>query len=252
MKMLAGYNWKELFAKVKVSRPIYYVLSGSHLYGFNSPDSDIDIRGAHCEELYGVIGLRREKEVLELTEGDLDFVSFELRKELQLILSNNSNVLEHLAAPTLYKSKHYPQLRSLAERSLSKLVAKPYWGIAQFNTHKYLRTSNESYRENPLKKYLYVIRSYMAGIHALEKHRIEPNLKKLNKMRMFQISVVDELIEKKVDGLEKMTIPACKEADETIDKLMKMFASSEESSTLPPSPLIYEEANKFLIRMRMG
>ena len=162
---------------MKISKPIYYVLSGSHLYGFNSPDSDIDIRGAHCEELYEIIGIHRQKEVRERTDGDLDFVSFDLRKELQLILSNNSNVLEHLAAPTVYKSKYHPQLQSLAERSLSKLVAKPYWGMAQYNTHKYLRTSNESYRESPLKKYLYVIRSYMAGIHALKKHRIEPNLK---------------------------------------------------------------------------
>ena len=68
---------------------------------------------------------------------------------------------------------------------------------------------------------------------------------------MFRISVVDELIEKKVNGLEKMTIPICKEADEAIDKLKKMFAQSEGSSTLPPSPLTYEEANELLIEIRM-
>lgn len=250
-RIASKLDWKKLFAETKVVKPIYYTLSGSHLYGFNSPDSDIDIRGCHCEELYNVIGLHREIDVREKTIGEIDFVSFDLRKELSLVLANNSNVLEHLATEPVYRGKPYAELRSLAEKSLSKMVAKPYWGLAESNLHKYLRTYNESYREAPVKKYLYVIRSLMAGVAALERHRIEPNLRKLNKMRMFQISVVDELIELKTNGKEKMYVSGCKEADEAIVKLQKMFKESEESTTLPPTPNTFEAINKFLIDTRM-
>jgi hypothetical protein len=243
-------NWKELFEKTKVRQPIYYALSGSHLYGFNSPDSDIDIRGCHIEPLYEVIGLHREKEVREQTIGEIDFVSFDIRKEMTLMLANNSNVLEHLAADTVYKSKHHARLKALAEKSISKLVAKPYYGMAQFNTHKYLHTFNESYREAPVKKYLYVLRAYMAGIYALGSGRIEPNIKKLNAMRRFQIPIVDELVRLKVEGEEKTEMMENKEADEALTFLQKWFHEAEDSSSLPNSPQTFEEANDFLLELR--
>jgi len=251
-KIRSQTNWKELFQENKVVNPIYVALSGSHLYGFHSLDSDIDLRGCHSEHLYDAIGLHGVQEVREKTAGEIDFVSFDVRKELQLILANNSNVLEHLASVPVYKSDYYEELRSIAEKSLSKLVAKPYWGMAQSNLHKYLRTFNEAYRENPAKKYLYVIRGYMAGIYALENKRIEPNLKTLNGMRRFSIPVVDQLIGLKMSG-EKAVVEktVCLEADKAIDWLQKEFQHSEENSTLPPRPQTYELINDFLIRVRM-
>ena len=251
-KISSKINFKELFVDAKVVRPVYCAISGSHLYGFNSKDSDIDIRGCHCEELNNVIGLNREHEVRQFTDKVIDFESFDLKKELGLIMANNSNVLEHLASPPLYKSKHYEELKSIGEKSLSKLVAKPYFGMAQHNLFKYLRTFNESYREAPVKKYLYVLRALMAGIYALERKRIEPNLKILNKTRMFQISVVDELIERKQQGKEKDFVAGNPEAEKAINDLQKQFKTAEENSTLPPSPLTYQIANDFLIKLRMS
>ena len=29
------------------ARPLFVTVSGAHLYGFSSPDSDIDLRGCH-------------------------------------------------------------------------------------------------------------------------------------------------------------------------------------------------------------
>ena len=250
-KIKSTVDWKELLFKAKVSKPIYYTVSGSHLYGFNSTDSDVDIRGAHCEELPNLIGLNHEPDFREFTEGEMDFVSFDVRKEMLLILANNSNVLEHLAAPAIYKSKHYLELKQLAEDSLSKLVAKPYRGMAQHNLQNYLRTFNESFREAPVKKYLYVMRALMAGICALERKRIEPNIKRLNKLRTFQIPVVDELVELKQRGKEKDFMAGNAEADKAIDVLFKHFAHAEENSSLPPAPMTYQRANDLLVKWRM-
>jgi hypothetical protein len=252
-KIRTSIDWKNLIFEAGVHKPVYYTLSGSHLYGFNSPDSDIDIRGCHCEELYSVLGLSKPSEVRMLVKGEMDFNSFDLKKELCLVLDNNSNVLEHLAATPLYSSNRFKELKEIAEKALSKRVAKPYWGMAESNLVKYLRTFNSSFREHPAKKYLYVIRGYMAGIYALQSGRIQPNLKTLNKMRMFKLSVVDELIEAKLHGNEKMMVTGCDEADRAIVQLQKMFKIAEESSTLPnePNEKVVKEANDFLIKCRM-
>ncbi len=255
-KFAAGINWKEVFAEARVSRPIYYTLSGSHLYGFNSKNSDIDIRGCHAEEIRAFAGLAGYHEVRELSRKELDFSSFDIKKEISLIMANNSNVLEHLSdsAVPVYKSKHYTALKKLAHSSISKLVAKPYWGMAQFNLHKYLRRFNEAYREAPTKKYLYVLRAYMAGIYVLEKGRIEPNIAKLNRMALFQLPIVDELVEIKRKGLEKDSLPVRKvnAAEEAVTFLAKRFAQAESETRLPNAPTTYEEANNLLLEIRLG
>jgi len=247
-----SFNWKSLFVESKVSKPIYYVVSGSDLYGWSSKDSDIDLRGAHCEELTSIIGLSGYHEVREKSLNDLDFVSFDVKKEANLIMANNSNVLEHIAATPVYKSKAYPKLKELAEKSLSKLVAKPYYGMAIYNLQKYLRSFNESYREAPVKKYLYVLRAYMAGVYALERGRIEPNINKLNGMRMFRLPIVDELVKLKKAGNEKDFINGNPEAEEAINFLAKRFKEAEETSILPPTPNTYTELNEYLIKIRLG
>jgi uncharacterized protein len=45
---------------------LFATISGAHLYGFPSPDSDFDLRGAHVLPLEKVVGL----EVLDETVED--------------------------------------------------------------------------------------------------------------------------------------------------------------------------------------
>lgn len=245
-------DWKALFNEAKVTRPIYVTLSGSDLYGFNSPDSDIDFRGCHCEELASVIGLKAPNEVRIYAKGDIDYVSTDLKKELGLILANNSNYIEHVLSQPVYKTKPYAQLRAIAQKSISALIGKPYYGMAEHNLHLYIRTFNPEYREHSVKKSLYVLRGYMAGIHVLETGKLEPNLKKLNKMRRFRIPLVDELVEMKIVGTEHMSTSTHQLTDDLINRLQKEFKSVEANTILPPKPdeSVYQEANSFLLDTR--
>ena len=48
-----------------ISHPLLFVtVSGAHLYGFPSPDSDFDLRGAHVLPLRSLIGLDRPAETV--------------------------------------------------------------------------------------------------------------------------------------------------------------------------------------------
>ena len=44
---------------------LFATISGAHLYGFPSPDSDFDLRGVHLLPLAEVVGLKESQETVE-------------------------------------------------------------------------------------------------------------------------------------------------------------------------------------------
>lgn len=94
---------------------LFATISGAHLYGFPSPDSDFDLRGAHVLPLEIIAGLEIKDETLEQSmivpaEGDgaegralldMDIVSHDVRKFFKLLLKNNGYVLEQLFSPLI-------------------------------------------------------------------------------------------------------------------------------------------------------
>jgi len=229
---------------------VFYTLSGAHLYGFPSHDSDFDIRGCHIMDAREICGLCVPKDFIERMEGDIDFVSFDIRKELGLVLQNNSNVLEHIFAPPLVTGPSFPQLKKITGLALSKKIFNPYFGLALFNRKKYLGRENSPSDTASVKKYLYVLRSLMAGIYALEQGRIEPDIRTLN--HHFGYPIVDDLIGIKIKGTERGQVGSCKEVDALIDQLFSDLESAKENSPLPENPPedVIEMANEFLLDCR--
>jgi predicted nucleotidyltransferase len=87
---------------------LFATISGAHLYGFPSPDSDFDLRGAHVLPLEKVVGLDVRDETLEdsrLIEGlEMDIVSRDVRKFFGLLLKKNGYVLEQLCSPLIVQT----------------------------------------------------------------------------------------------------------------------------------------------------
>src|ERR1051326_5909445 len=82
---------------------LFATISGAHLYGFPSPDSDFDLRGAHVLPLAKVVGLEVRDETIEdsrVIEGlEMDIVSHDARKFFKLLLKKNGYVLGQLYSP---------------------------------------------------------------------------------------------------------------------------------------------------------
>jgi|GEM_PF-5102415 len=74
---------------------LFATLSGAHLYGFASSDSDFDVRGVHILPLREVVRLDAGRETVEETtmrEGlEIDLVTHEVRKFFLLLLKKNSH-----------------------------------------------------------------------------------------------------------------------------------------------------------------
>jgi len=82
---------------------LFATVSGAHLYGFPSPDSDFDLRGAHILPAEESLGLLPKRETIELdgTRGgvELDLVTHDVLKFFSMLLKRNGYVLEQLYSP---------------------------------------------------------------------------------------------------------------------------------------------------------
>src|SRR5579872_9164 len=69
---------------------LFVTISGAHLYGFPSPDSDYDLRGVHVLPVAEAVGLDAGRETIEVSgirNGlEIDLVSHDARKFFLLML----------------------------------------------------------------------------------------------------------------------------------------------------------------------
>src|ERR1043165_9826390 len=92
-----GEVWWNMEINEKISEEIakqpyphlFITVSGAHLYGFASADSDYDIRGVHILPLEAIAGLDRGEETIErMSVGppELDLVTHDAEKFFRLLL----------------------------------------------------------------------------------------------------------------------------------------------------------------------
>src|SRR5690242_8109693 len=96
-------------ALAAIDAPLMFItISGAHLYGFPSADSDYDLRGCHLLPGQAFWGLNPPRETEELaceTEAGLvETVSHDLKKFVRLLLKHNGYVLEQLTSPLVVRS----------------------------------------------------------------------------------------------------------------------------------------------------
>lgn len=225
-------------------------VSGSNLYGWESKDSDVDIRGCFILRKEKFLGLDKPYEVIEIkTEDNKDIVLFELKKLIQLALKGNCNILEELNSPQFYKQADFVKLKQLINNAFGKRgIYNSYRGMAEFNYKKFILRGR-----NTIKKYLYVFRGLMAGIYVLQTGIIKPNIEELNKH--FKFKQVTKLLEIKKAGLENEPLKDLEKGNLDI-KIKELFDKIDEAyikCKMPETPTKeeIEEVNRFLIKLRL-
>jgi predicted nucleotidyltransferase len=82
---------------------LFATVSGAHLYGFPSADSDFDLRGAHLLPLREIVGLDVGEQKIEksgIYDGiEIDLVTHDAGKFFGLLLKKNVYVLEQIFSP---------------------------------------------------------------------------------------------------------------------------------------------------------
>jgi len=75
---------------------IFSAIMGSIAYGTNTPESDVDIRGIYIQPLDSILGMGY---VDQVSDSSNDTTYYEIRRFLELLQTNNPNILELLNAP---------------------------------------------------------------------------------------------------------------------------------------------------------
>lgn len=248
-------NYPSQLSEIIADRPyplLFATISGAHLYGFPSADSDFDLRGVHILPVPEVIGLILGQETIEVSEVreklELDLVTHDIKKFFELLLKKNGYVLEQLYSPLIvYTTKEHEKLKAIALNCITKYHSHHYLGFAQNQWRLF-----EKERPLRVKPLLYVYRVLLTGIHLMQSGEIEANLVKLNEK--FQLPYIPDLIARKLAGAEKSVL---EDADiefyrQERDRLVNVLESASNTSHLPSNPSAKEALNELLVRVRMA
>lgn len=229
---------------------LFATISGAHLYGFPSPDSDYDLRGVHILPAAEVLGLLPQRDTIQaegFREGiELDLVTHDVLKFFLMLLKRNGYVMEQLFSPLIVRtSPAHDELKQIAPSCLTRHHSHHYFGFA--------RTQWDLFRkEDPprVKPLLYVYRVLLTGIHLMRTGRVEANLVTLNEE--FRLPYVPELVHRKVHGKEKSTLDHAELAfhQSEFDRLIALLEHEAARTHLPEQPAGREALNDLLVRLR--
>lgn len=226
MKEVILKELQEIEKKEQV-KIIMAVESGSRAWGFESVDSDYDVRFIYVRKEASYLKLNEIRDVIEWKLDDtLDINGWDLKKALQLLYISNTTLFEWCNSPIVYLEKEeLSNLKALLPQYFScKKCLFHYWSIARKNYRKALKEPDIS-----LKRYLYIFRALFSAQWILEHQtpapilfkelldmnldenckaelekllmikKVSPELKKIPK-----VQILDDYIEKKLTEIKEI------------------------------------------------
>ena len=231
---------------------LFATVSGAHLYGFPSPDSDYDLRGVHILPVREVVGLDPGRETIEVSavrDGpEIDLVTHDVKKFFALLLKKNGYVLEQIFSPLiLLTTPEHDELKVIAKACVTRHHSHHYFGFAETQWNLF-----DKERPRRVKPLLYVYRVLLTGIHLMRSGEIEANLVELNEE--FKLPYISELIERKLSGPEKSTLG---DVDvefhhREFERLRGALEDAHQASLLPEAPAGKMALNELLVRLRLS
>jgi predicted nucleotidyltransferase len=231
---------------------VFASISGAHLYGFPSPDSDYDLRGCHVLPVREVVGLDTGRETIETSSKDdgfeLDLVTHDARKFFGLLLRKNGYVLEQVYSPlVVHTTPEHEELTAIAQGCVTKHHSHHYFGFAETQWKLF-----EKERPRRVKPLLYVYRVLLTGIHLMRTGAIEANLVRLNEEA--RLAHVTALIAGKLAGPEQSVLD---DSDfefhrREYERLQRELEAAYQASRLPEAPTARAALNDLLVRLRLG
>lgn len=234
-------------------RVLLAVESGSRAWGFESPNSDYDVRFiyAHPQDWYLSVGLEDQRDVIEYRiTDDIDLNGWDVRKALRLFWKSNPAFVEWIQSPIIYVEQG--TFAAQVRRLLPDVYA---CGSGIYHYRSMARTNYRGYLKAdlvPLKKYFYVLRPLLcvrwletygrpapiefdALLHLLEDDQglLADIHELLAQKRMAAetglippVQSISRFIEGELERLETFSAPQSSERGEVVSRLDEVFRSS--------------------------
>lgn len=225
--------------EIEVQYDVHILLaveSGSRAWGFESPDSDYDVRFIYIRKQSDYLKLEGIRDVIELPIDDtLDINGWDLTKTLRLLYKSNPTLFEWFSSPIIYRKND--EFFSKFEPLLSEYFS------TKNGLYHYLSMAKSNYREFlqgdivKAKKYFYVLRPVLACRWILDK--ASPPPMKFKELAAAELpgklqSDVDRLLDIKMHSPEIKMIPRVdainRYLDDSIEEISSLIAELDESS----------------------
>lgn len=216
---------------------LFAVESGSRSWGFESPDSDYDVRFVFSRSSTDYMRINPLKDVIEYTEKVtflgkeiiLDLVGFDMLKFARLLLHSNPSCIEWLQSSIIYKG---PIPFVLLDAAYDKFNPKTLYHHYKSISWKHYASFIESGKCLTRKKYLYALRGALASRWLAKKENLLPpiNFEQLltqsTDVSVEVVKVIKELLALKRESQESHI---CERID-VLDQFIIATHNSEESS----------------------
>lgn len=233
---------------------VFATVSGAHLYGFPSVDSDVDLRGAHLLPVKDLVGLGRPVETtgrMWVRDGvEMDLVTHDLCKFARLLLHPNGYVLEQLLSPlVVHTTETHDELAALTPRLITSAHAGHYQGFAATQWRLFAKSGE-------LKPLLYTFRTLLTGIHLMRTGEVVAHLPTLAELYSAPGYLADLMAAKAnaehsdFTGLDGAPSPDQLEAD--VEALQVALETAQAGSRLPEVPSAGDEVNRLVVDSRIA
>ncbi|MGF0172615.1 nucleotidyltransferase domain-containing protein [Streptomyces sp. Marseille-Q5077] len=233
---------------------LFATVSGAHLYGFPSRDSDVDLRGVHLLPAADLVGLREPDETrsrMWVRDGvEMDLVTHDLRKFVRLMLRRNGYVLEQLLSPlVVHTTDAHRELAELAPGVLTGHHAHHYRGFARTQWRLFEKTGE-------LKPLLYTFRVLLTGIHLMRSGEVQPHLPTLvgevaSDGEADAPGYLPELIAAKAEQEHGPADVEHARVAADVERLHGVLDEAQAASVLPDAPSAFDALHALVVRTRL-
>lgn len=205
---------------------LYAVESGSRGWGFESKDSDYDVRFIYAHPTEWYLSVFEGSDIVEIPVDDiLDVNGWDIKKALKLLYKSNPPLLEWMSSPIVYKKEEnfIRDLRKVAENHFAPVHAIYHYinlGKKSFDGFKEMDRVR-------LKKLFYVIRPVTSCMW-IEKYKTITPMNLQEMMRGLELDngirkLIDEYTIIKAGSTESDTVSKPKELIEFLEQKLNYF-----------------------------
>ncbi|WP_187438141.1 nucleotidyltransferase domain-containing protein [Actinomadura decatromicini] len=227
----------------------FVTVSGAHLYGFPSVDSDVDLRGVHLLPLEEIVGLETGEETFtrmwDHAGVEADIVTHDLAKFCVLLLRRNGYVLEQVMSPLVVAtSPLHEEMKALVPGLITSNHAHHYLGFARTQWKQFAQTSE-------LKPLLYTFRVLLTGIHLMRTGEVEADLTSLAGDGPSYLAELIEAKRRAEHGALPADAPGTSRIEADVAALTARLEAERDRSDLPEVPSNRRAVNDLVVTARL-
>ena len=172
------------------------VESGSRAWGFESQDSDWDVRCIYVHKPEWYFSVEEQRDVIEhMFDDNVDLVGWELRKALTLLRKSNPSLLEWLNSPKVYyvDSEFEKRIREVEQDYFNPVKS-------MYHYHRIYNRDNDRFIQHMdchMKRFLY----YLRGILACKWIETNQSIPPVRFQELLDATIADIIIKKKILSL---------------------------------------------------